>query len=738
MKALRVMLRLVIEAVALLFAGVVFAVLFALLTESGAQLALRQFETRTGLIHSEGVSGTLWGPLSVEQLSYEDRYLALNLQQATLDWSLLQLLGGRLGISQLHASKVEVTIKAQPPQPDEAPGPALTSLPIGIVVRELRIGVLDIQGAGAPLHFERVALDASWLGDVVDIETLSADTPWVDAAALKGRVQLQPDAVKLEKITLDGFLAAELNGRYAYHAESDLTLIWSALQWPPPAAQRAALVESPAGQLAWKGRVDNWQYALDAKALFDGKDYALALKGRGSDTGMQAEQASVETGHGRIELQAQLDWRQAFSAGIQAQLQDVEPQHWVPQINGTLNGAVNAQLRMDAGKPNLQAQVALDRSILQGHPATLVADASYVAEQLTFNKLDLRSGSTQLQASGKAWPQIALAATLDSGDLVALQPGVSGNAKARVNLDGIWPQLRARGNLQAGDLRYETYTAKSVAADFDIATEGESRADVLLGPMNVGQVIDSAQLRLRGSTKAHELNASAATPQGGISLSLNGAADLQQKTWTGELNALRLSPRKLPAWSLEESATLMLSEKLIETTPICIASDLARFCAALRPVPGARRIAIRLEQFKLPGLQPWLPGGTNLTGQIDGNGYVDLGDTGLKDLRLDLGTTAIELSRSGVTSLKLLPGYVKVEAQGQELSAVASLPFDADGSVAGGISLDTRLGAGSDLMQRKLSGQWRVDMPDLSWLQMLNHEFQKVQGQLNGQLDLGG
>ena len=29
------------------------------------------------------------------------------------------------------------------------------------------------------------------------------------------------------------------------------------------------------------------------------------------------------------------------------------------QVNGTLNGTVNAQLRMDAGKPNVQAQVAL-------------------------------------------------------------------------------------------------------------------------------------------------------------------------------------------------------------------------------------------------------------------------------------------------------------------------------------------------------------------------------------------
>ncbi len=290
---------------------------------------------------------------------------------------------------------------------------------------------------------------------------------------------------------------------------------------------------------------------------------------------------------------------------------------------------------------------------------------------------------------------------------------MSGNAKARLNLDGSWPQLRARGNLQAGDLRYETYTAKSVAADFDIAADGESRADVLLGPMEVGQLIDSAQLRLRGTAKTHEINASAATPQGGVSLSLSGDANLQKKTWAGELSALRLSPYKLPAWTLEESATLKLSEEQIETTPVCIASDLARFCAALRPVPGARRIAMRVEQFKLAGLQPWLPAGTGLSGQIDGSGYVDLGDAGLKDLRLDLGTSAIELSRSDLPPFKLLPGYVKVEAQGQELIAVAALPFDGGGSVAGGISLDTRLGPGSDLMQRKLSGQWRVDMPDL-------------------------
>lgn len=736
--AARVFARLLAEVLALLFAGLLFGVLFLLFTESGAQLALRQIEARTGLVHSSGVSGALWGPLSAEQLRYEDGFVAVELQQVTLDWSLLQLLAGRLGVSQLHASAVDLTLKPREAEPEPSPGPALTSLPVGIVARELRVGRLDIRGAGSPLHFERLALDAAWIDDVVAVETLRGQTPWVDAVALRGKVQLQPDGLRLDQVAIEGFMTAQLDGRYAYDADSDLTLQWTALRWPPAPTAEAALVESPRGQLRWQGRPEAWRYDAGAQLQFDARNYDLALQGSGTLDGMQAEQASIETGHGRVDLTAQLAWAEQFTAEAQARLEGIEPQFWVPQVEGELNGRLDASMRMQDGEPNLQARLALDRSTLQGRPATLTAQASYVGAQFDLAALDLRSGGTQLQARGKAWPQIALDLKLDSSDLRAALPTLEGRAKAHVSLEGRWPQLRARGNLQGGDFKYGSYTAETIAADFDVASEGESRADVLLGAMNVGQIVDSAQLRLRGMAKAHELSASASTPQGGLAVTLNGAADLDARNWAGEITAVRVSPRNLPAWSLEEAAALELSAQKIELAPVCLASDLARFCAGLRPVPGARRIALRLEQFKLPGLQPWLPAGTALSGVVDGQGYVDLGDAGLKDLRLDLSTTAIELSRSGVTPFKLLPGYVKVEADGQALRVVASLPFDVDGRAAGGLSLDAKLGPGADLMQRSLSGQWRVDMPDLSWLELLNREMQKVSGRLNGQLELGG
>lgn len=739
MKILGWILRLFAGFVALSLAIVLAVLSFVVLTEPGAQLALREVESRTDLIRTSGIYGSLWGPLSVENLRYEDDSIAVEVSQLTLDWSLLQLIGSRVGISKLHAAAVQVTLKPTPPEPEPEPTPVLTALPVGVVVRDLRVAKFDLLGAGEPMHLERLALDASWIGDVVTVGHLSGLPPWIGDVALDGRVRLQADAVQIDALKLKGLANAELSGRYAYRDASDLKLQWTDLQWPPPPAADGVIAQSARGSLNWTGRINDWGIEAGADAEFDGKVYQIELSGRGSTEGLRIEQAELETGHGRIELQAQLDWAQDFTTKLQAQLHQLTPEYWLPQVSGELNGGVDADLRMDGGKPDVVLRLALDNSVLQGRQATLKGEARYRDDQLDLRQLELLSGETRLLASGGAWPRIGLRATLASRDLGALLPELFGHADAHVEVDGRWPGLRVRGNVQAGKLRYDDYTAKSVAADFDVATDGESRADVLLGEVDVGQLIDSAQLRLRGSMRSHELNATATTPEGSVALSANGSADADRKSWSGELTALRLAPRRLPIWSLEEAATLQISESRIEVAPVCIASDLARLCAALRPVDGgARRVALRIEQFRLAGLQPWLPAGTELTGQVDGYGYVDLGAAGIKDLRLDVATSEIELQRSGLVPFRLLPGYVRFEAQGKEMLAVAALPFEVDGKAAGGLTLDARLGPGADLMQRSLAGEWRVDVPDLSWLQLLNHELQNVRGHLSGELTLGG
>ncbi|MFA5938982.1 MAG: translocation/assembly module TamB domain-containing protein [Sinimarinibacterium sp.] len=729
-------LRILRDLAGLALTVVVGALVFVLFTPAGAQLVLDEAEARLGFVHAEGVEGRLWGPLAFERFRYEDDYVRVELEQVQIDWSPLQALRANIAVSRLRADTLLVTVKPTPATPDEtAPGAdgALTRLPVALDVRDLALGRFDLRvHDNEPLHFDAVQLSGSWIGDAVRLAHLAAVTPWIGAVQVDGAAQLLPDGLQVAQLHLQGPGDADLEGRLGYGRDSDLRLLWRALRWP---LSGDPVAYSDGGTLHWTGRFDDWRFDVSGALAAAGERFKLDARGRGTLDEVTAEHALLDSGHGTLDAQATFSWAEALRLDLQGRLVDLQPQHWLPQFDGRIGGRVDAQALLGGATPDVRFAVALDDSQLNGYPLRLDATGRYQAERLSLQAFELQSGSSRLSARGDVWPALALDAKLDSTDLRSIWAPLAGRARADLRLDGPITAPRAAGTLQADALRYQAYSVKALSTSFDVDPAGDTRLDAQLRDIAAGTStpITQAQLSLRGRAAAHRLTLDATLPQGRGAAVLDGAVDVPQRKWTGTLTSARLSAGSLAPWTLEEATALRIDGPDVELDPACFASEVARVCAGLRPVDGGRRIAFRLERFLLAALDPWLPGGARAQGQVDGEGYADVGGSGLSDLRADLHSSAVQIVRNGFPPLRLLPGRLTVQEAGSGLSAQATLPFE-----QGGLYLDAQLGPGTDFMRRALSGELRAEVPDLSWLRVLNTELERVHGRLDGRVELSG
>ena len=121
-----------------------------------------------------------------------------------------------------------------------------------------------------------------------------------------------------------------------------------------------------------------------------------------------------------------------------------------------------------------------------------------------------------------------------------------------------------------------------------------------------------------------------------------------------------------------------------------------------------------------------------LQGEINGSASAELANGVLRQARAELTTTAGELSL-GDRRFKFLPAQLTVSDAPEQGRAELRVPLE-----VGGIEGEATLAPGAVMSDRALSGQLRLDFPDLAFLSVLSNEISSASGKLAGQYRLGG
>jgi translocation and assembly module TamB len=166
--------QIITTSVVLIVAG---SVTWLVTTESGLRWSFEQVtHLIPGQVQSSKISGKLIGPLSIQNIRFEQNGTLVNIEKVYLEWRPARLLKGVLDIALLDINHIELTQATKEPDNEPISLPDI-QLPMAIRIEHLRLTDLDINQPGQHLIVNSVALSAKGENDAIHIDQLLVKAP---------------------------------------------------------------------------------------------------------------------------------------------------------------------------------------------------------------------------------------------------------------------------------------------------------------------------------------------------------------------------------------------------------------------------------------------------------------------------------------------------------------------------------------------------------------------------------
>jgi translocation and assembly module TamB len=616
----------------------------------------------------------------------------------------------------------------------------------------IRVDRLQLEGAGRltasgdiPVGGDgRLALHLDW-----------KDLHWPAGAATAERIFASPEgsariagALAEPKIEATATLAPQgriaLSGQWRGSAGFEAQLEWHDL------AEDAAkpLWRSPEGSLQAKGRPEDWQAELQARAelrlaeadaaLAETLQARLSLAARGDLERARIDRLQMETLDGALHATGDVTWVPQLTAGLDLRLEDLNPGTLLSDFPGRLNGQGRVDLAMRESGPDAGFRLTLRDSSLRGHALRLDTEGRFRDAVLALQRARLQSGASTLSASGRATPPFDLRAALDSPDLGQLMPELGGSARLRARIRGDMPALAVRVEGQAQDVAAAGNRIDRAEIDADVTLDGPTRAQLQLSGLRLAggaePQVEQLQLALDGRIDAHQLRLDARLPQGALALQFNGGADLASQQWKGRLSTMTLDPadHRIAPLRLREAAPLRLSPGRLALENFCMADDGANvLCLEAAMDEGTTTASYRLERLDFASVSVFLPAGMSLQGRASGKGRLALREGVVAELAAGLDIAEGTLRVPERPELSFGPGSLQARDDGAQ-----RIRGELELALAGG-SLRADMAVGTD-EARALEGAIRLDLPRIDFLPLFTAEVTEAAGRISGRADFDG
>ncbi|MDB5987124.1 MAG: hypothetical protein JWR16_2177 [Nevskia sp.] len=555
--------------------------------------------------------------------------------------------------------------------------------------------------------------------------------------------QLQIAALELHLGAGDKAGSATAHGSVAWapalRADLDLTL-----NKLDPGAFVAELNGELNGSLQTHTVMQNQQPQIDfaltlTPSKLRGQPLRLAAHGVTDTRRVHLQDLLLNLGKGTVSASGDVAWLPQLSADLQATLKHIDPAAFAPQWPGALNGQIKATTRMVEGVPDIVFDAQFADSKLRNYPLTLAANGDARGKVVKLSQLSLKSGSTELTASGQVTPPFDAAGKFSSPDLAAIYPGLSGRLDFDFSLQGAVddPHLLSQG--KGSGLRFRENRLASLSWHADMQPSTALKLEVLATDGHAGSVaIPQLKLTADGTESYHHVDFKADTERGTLTLTLQGGFDRKQLEWGGEWQSVKLMPLGLPSWTLEKPVGLLLGTKRFSLEPACFVADSngGRSCFNLqRAVTGpGLHLAMSLESVALAGFQPLLPKGVELDGRLDGQGELSWVDDNISAAHAELKLSEAHINAPKAPPVELQPSTLSLEQQPDgQLHAVLELK-----SAQAQINAELAAAQAADFGERALSGHLRIAVPDIAFIQPYVYELSTVGGHIDGDLGFAG
>ncbi|MBU3069324.1 translocation/assembly module TamB [Aestuariicella sp. G3-2] len=445
-----------------------------------------------------------------------------------------------------------------------------------------------------------------------------------------------------------------------------------------------------------------------------------------------------------------------FDSGIewdgQLRLQDLNPGVLVKELPGSVSGLLSSQGQWQGDNLTLDSEWDIDGH-LRNDPLLLQGRLSKSAATWRLRNLKLRQGENRLSGSGH-WGQ-TVAGNFDV-QLHRLQSlWFFGGSAPRGTLSG---PVRLSGSarspvldlqLQGSGLGYDDWRIRALALQGSVGLDNRTQGKVSLTADDVRQgdvLLGDVQLALSGDRSGHQLTLDIHEGFADVSAQLSGSLNSAQGSdpdWQGVLSRSQVTLGQ-QNWQLQNRVNFnyQLDSQTLTMSGHCWRYDSASLCfndqQSLMP---DRKLDLAMQRFDLSSLNAWMPEDFSWEGLLDASLTLTQarGGTPVAEVMARTSSGVIRLTEAEkIDDERNVHDFpyqlIDLTARLEENIATTRLRI---ASEALGL-LDINAKVMDPAGQQQLEGRYQLNDFKLDFLRPLIPQVSRLEGELNGQGNIGG
>jgi translocation and assembly module TamB len=517
----------------------------------------------------------------------------------------------------------------------------------------------------------------------------------------------------------------------------------SHLQWP---LQGEALYTLQSMTLDAKGTLADLQLSLQSQQqLPQLPDSQLQLTAHWQAPLLNWSAFTLTSSQGNLSSTGSLDLAKDLAVDARLKLDKLQLDPWLKDYPGQLNG----DLSLKASYHQQQWQLELPALAIQGQvrqqPLSLSGQLQAKGKALEVEKLSsktliLQHGGNKITAEGEVTDKWQMALSVVAPDLASSIQGVQGSLMADAKVTGPQQHPALDIKLQGEKLRYKKLMRlQNISLNALINSNNlDHQLELTLGKGTLsGQQLNSAQLLLTGNKNSSDLVLQLDGSDYKAQLQAAATAKPKQQ-WQISLQQAQLQT-PVGHWALADTAVMALDwpKQQLSLPAHCWSSEPGRLCLEKPSKISSSQgdISIRLQQFQLALLEPFLAESQRLTGEADADMRLNWSKKSGLNAAVKLTGTPGKWQQTDVNPLQLpwQSWNAALTLSPKQLSSNWMMQFSEDRSLKGSASLPDL-----SLQDKKFEAELILTRLDLSFLRTLLPEQSEFIATLNGQVRASG
>lgn len=330
------------------------------------------------------------------------------------------------------------------------------------------------------------------------------------------------------------------------------------------------------------------------------------------------------TNSGTLRGQAQVGRQEGVQWNADLLLEGLNPQLFVSQLPGSLSGPVHSVGMLKDGGLELSAGWDINGT-LRSQPLKLSGALASANDQWQVTDVQLQQGENRITGSGRWGDEVRAALDIQLSQLHTLWPGLGGGMSGGLEATGTIDAPRVALDLQGQRLAYESFALANLrmAGHITLNEQMPGNLNLTVSRMRNGDTrLGDLSLSAEGDRALHHLAADLAN--GVVELDMRLTGRLASDLWRGQLQSSTIASDEMQ-WQLQDPATLTyrLANGDVRLSGHCwghLGSQLC-FDGEQQLMPD-RQLNVRLSDFPLVSLQPWLPDDFTWNGSLNADARI--------------------------------------------------------------------------------------------------------------------